>query len=292
MALISMAVLTALTVLTGLSITCLLCLEPRQIRRTASEFGPRLRTVAPYLGAAALFFVTKRATHEYSVELSHALDWDITAELYAIEGEFVADLQHAVPGATLEFFSVMYMFGFPFLVVTAPILYFLLPSQRHLKELLIAYLLNYFLGAICYTLFIAYGPRNHLSTVDGLMYDFYPSTQDLTGAVSANTDVFPSLHTSLAVVVLVFAWRSRREYPRWFPIAAFVTAGVVFSTMYLGIHWLLDVVAGAALGVGSIYAAERFVDRAEGDAERGQGREQDSVPDSDEEDGITSDVSD
>ncbi|NUC74128.1 phosphatase PAP2 family protein [Haloterrigena sp. SYSU A558-1] len=285
MALLNMLLLTGLAVLAGLTMTCVLCLDRRQLRRTIGEYDHRLRDVAPYLGAAALFFLTKRLTHDYSVKLSHALDWDITAELYTVEGEFVAHLQAIVPRSTLEFFSVMYMFGFPFLLVTAPILYFALSSQRHLKELLIAYVFNYAIGAICYTLFIAYGPRNHLSTVDGLMYSFYPQTQDMTAAVSANTDVFPSLHTSLAVVVLLFAWRSRREYPRWLPIAAFVAASVVFSTMYLGIHWLSDVVAGIVLGVGSVYAAERIVARAEGDADRV------SVP-GERDEGIASDASD
>ncbi|QRV17106.1 inositol phosphorylceramide synthase [Haloterrigena salifodinae] len=285
MALANMLLLTSLAVLAGLTMTCCLCLERRQVRRTIDEYDHRLRSVAPYLGVAALFFLAKRGTHEQSVKLSKAIDWDITAEIYAVEGEFVAHLQDIVPQqATLEFFSVMYMFGFPFLLVTAPILYFALSSQRHLKELLIAYVFNYVIGAICYTLFIAYGPRNHLSTVNGLMYSFYPQTQDMTAAVSANTDVFPSLHTSLAVVVLLFAWRSRREYPRWLPIASFVAASVVFSTMYLGIHWLLDVVAGIVLGVGSVYAAERIVARAEGD-------DRVTVP-GERDEGIASDASD
>ena len=278
MALLNMTLLTCIAVLTGLVITCALCLESQQLLQARVEFGQRLRSVAPYLGAAALFFLIKRGTHEQSVELSKSIGWDITDELYAIEGNFVAVMQDVIPEAAIEFFSVMYMFGFPYLLVTAPILYFLLSSQRHLKELLIAYLLNYVIGAICYTLFIAYGPRNHLSSVDGLMYQFYPQTQDLTAAVSANTDVFPSLHTSLAVVVLVFAWRSRKEYPRWFPLAAFVVTGVVISTMYLGIHWALDIVAGAVLGVGSVYVADWIVGRAEGRSGQSSGSGEGGIP--------------
>ncbi|PGF15922.1 phosphoesterase PA-phosphatase [Natrinema sp. CBA1119] len=285
MALGFVVMLTVLVVCIGLIGTCATCLDRTAISRTAAELDHRFLETAPYLGAAALFFLAKRATTGHSERISHALDWDITAEIYAVEGEFVAVLQDIVPKATLEFFSAMYMFGFPFLLVTAPILYFLLPSQRHLKELLIAYLLNYLIGTIFYTLFIAYGPRNHLSSVSGLMYDFYPETQTVTSAVSSNTNVFPSLHTSLAVVVLVFAWRSRSEYPRWFPIASFVTACVVFSTMYLGIHWAIDVLAGIVLGVGAVWIADWIVTRAEG--------RPGPAPIGDEsEDGITSEASD
>ncbi|MFC6767497.1 phosphatase PAP2 family protein [Natrinema soli] len=285
MALGFVVMLTVLVVCIGLLSTCAICLDRTAISRTAAELDNRLLEVAPYLGAAALFFLAKRATTGQSERISYALDWDITAEIYAVEGEFVAVLQDIVPDVTVGFFSAMYMFGFPYLLVTAPILYFLLPSQRHLKELLIAYLLNYLIGTIFYTLFIAYGPRNHLSSVTGLMYDFYPQAQTMTSAVSSNTNVFPSLHTSLAVVVLVFAWRSRSEYPRWFPLASFVVSCVVFSTMYLGIHWLIDVLAGIVLGVGAVWIAEWIVTRAEGRSG--------PVPIGDEsEDGITSEVSD
>lgn len=283
MAVLDMTLLTATAVLIGLVTTCLLCLDRTQVRRTWTELGQRLRSVAPYLGVAALFFLLKRATHEQSVQISRELDWDLTAGIYAIEGEFVAMMQNVIPDQTIAFFSAMYMFGFPFLLVTAPILYLLLPSQRRLKELLIAYVLNYVIGTILYTLFVVYGPRNHLSSVSGLMYDFYPQTQDLTAAVSSNTNVFPSLHTSLAIVVLILAWRSRREYPRWLGISTFVVSCVVFSTMYLGIHWVIDVVAGVVLGVGSIYMADWIVDRMERRLGQSSGFE---------EDGVTSEVSD
>ncbi|MFA9418121.1 phosphatase PAP2 family protein [Natrinema sp. HArc-T2] len=269
MALGFMVFLTVLVVCIGLVGTCAICLDRTVLGQTATDYDRRLIEISPYVGVTALFFLGKRATHGHSLRLSRALDWDLTAEIYAIEGEFVAVLQDLVPTATLEFFSAMYMFGFPFLLVTALILYFLLPSQRYMKELLIAYLLNYVIGTLFYTLFIVYGPRNHLSSVDGLMYSFYPQTQEVTAAVSANTNVFPSLHTSLAVVVMMFAWRSRREYPRWVPIASFVTICVVFSTMYLGIHWLIDIIAGILLAVGSISGAKQIVTRVEGTAGSG-----------------------
>lgn len=266
MALTTMMATTWLVVGLALVATCVLCVGSGRGPRTVEEFRARLRDLAPYLGAIALFSVIKHATGDLSVWLSRVLDWDITGSLYGIEGLFVAHLQALTPSVTYGFFSAMYMFGFPYLLVVPPVLYFALPVSRHVKAVLVAYLLNNVVGLVCYTLFVAYGPRNWIpSRVDGVMYELYPETQAVTTAVSANTNVFPSLHTSLSVAALLFAWRTRRAYPRWFWIAAFTATSVVLSTMVLGIHWLTDVVAGVALGTWSVVAAERIVDRVERD---------------------------
>jgi membrane-associated phospholipid phosphatase len=57
-------------------------------------------------------------------------------------------------------------------------------------------------------------------------------------------DAFPSGHTTLALVFLACGWRL---FPRWSLPLALVVAGIVFSTVYLSLHYVIDVVAGAAL---------------------------------------------
>jgi membrane-associated PAP2 superfamily phosphatase len=266
MALLRVTVLTGLSVAVGTAVTALLCAGPRQLSRATNDLGDRARGIAPYLAAALGLLAVKQLTQGYRIRLSRALDWRITDELYAVEGEFVAALQRATPEAALEPFSAAYMLGFAVLLVAGPTVYFLggEGGQRHLKELLVAYLLNYAVGTLCYTLFIGYGPRKYLDSVDGLMYQFYPETQELTAAVASNTNVFPSLHASLSVAVVAVAWRSRRRFPRWAGISAALAAAVVYSTMFLGIHWATDVVAGAVLGVGSAAVGARIVSRVEG----------------------------
>ncbi|MYL17436.1 phosphatase PAP2 family protein [Halorubrum terrestre] len=265
MALLRVTALTGLSVAVGTAVTALLCVGPRQLSRATNDLGGRAHEVAPYLAAALGLLAVKQLTQGYRIRLSRALDWRITGELYAIEGEFVAALQRATPDATLEPFSVAYMLGFAVLLVAGPTVYFLAGAggRRHLKELLVAYMLNYAVGTLCYTLFIGYGPRKYLDSVDGLMYQFYPETQELTAAVASNTNVFPSLHASLSVAVAAVAWRSRRRFPRWAGISGTLAAAVVYSTMFLGIHWATDVVVGAVLGAGSATVGARIVTRVE-----------------------------
>jgi membrane-associated phospholipid phosphatase len=279
MALLRVTALTGLGVLVGTAVTALLCVGPRRLSRATTDLGDRLRGVAPYLGAALALLAVKQVTQGYRIRLSRALDWRITDELYAVEGAFVADLQRATPDVLLEPFAAAYMLGFAVLLVAGPAVYLAAggAGERRLKELLVAYMVNYAVGTVCYTLFIGYGPRKYLDAVNGLMYQFYPDTQELTAAVASNTNVFPSLHASLSIAAFAVAWRSRRRLPRWTAVAAALAASVVYSTMYLGIHWATDVVAGAVLGVGSVVVAARVVARVESEALASDGERRESA---------------
>jgi membrane-associated phospholipid phosphatase len=73
-------------------------------------------------------------------------------------------------------------------------------------------------------------------------------------------DAFPSGHTSLSVVFLALGWKL---FPRWRAPLALTVGGIVYSTVFLSHHYLVDVVAGALLGLGLLPAlpyAERALD--------------------------------
>ena len=63
-----------------------------------------------------------------------------------------------------------------------------------------------------------------------------------------------------AVTVLLAAVSTREEFPRWRYVAGALTGSIVVATVFLGIHWVTDVVAGAVLAVGSVAAADRIVE--------------------------------
>lgn len=263
MSFISMSVLIGVVVIAGIFGTCAVCLSREQLSQTITDLNSRLSGLAPYLVLAGVFFLIRRFTQGPSQRLSREIGIEITDEMYQVEGMIVAHLQDATPEVLIPVFSGFYMFGFAFLLVAPIVLYLLTPALRPLKELLVAYILNYAAGAFFYTVFVAVGPRNHLSAVDGLMYQFYPQTQDVTSTVSENTDVFPSLHTSLSVIVLLFAWQTRDLQPRWLQITTVITTGIVLATMILGIHWAIDVVVGIGVAFGCVYFARHIVAIAE-----------------------------
>jgi membrane-associated phospholipid phosphatase len=68
-------------------------------------------------------------------------------------------------------------------------------------------------------------------------------------------DCFPSLHTAHTTVVLAFAWRySRVAFFAYLPMAI----GLYISTMYLRMHYAVDVAAGFATAAAAVYIGPRL----------------------------------
>jgi membrane-associated phospholipid phosphatase len=65
---------------------------------------------------------------------------------------------------------------------------------------------------------------------------------------------FPSMHTSVSFALLLLALREKDQIFKW--VMATYCALVIFSTLYLEIHWVIDVFGGLLLG----YGAVKFVD--------------------------------
>jgi len=97
--------------------------------------------------------------------------------------------------------------------------------------------------------------------MERMLYDTNPEYQYLTREVNTSTNVFPSLHTSLSATVAAFAWQTRSEFPKWLPVAVVLAASVAISTMYLGIHWGIDVTAGLLLAALCVTLSHRLVGR-------------------------------
>jgi membrane-associated phospholipid phosphatase len=72
---------------------------------------------------------------------------------------------------------------------------------------------------------------------------------------------FPSMHTSVAFAILLLGLRERSALFRW--LMAIYASSIIFSTVYMEIHWLVDVAAGLVLGAASVKLADRLLARFE-----------------------------
>ena len=253
-------VLTRVAVVVGimLPISIALFVGRERLETTFTEWRARLRISGPVLVVLGIALVLNRIMRRSDPDIG----FHMTSAIRTIEGEFILIFQRVANSYLTEYFAWIYVYGYTYLLIFPAVAYFVLSDTRMFRRLLTAYTLNYGLGLILYLLVIAYGPRNIFAgELETVLYDHNPEYQHLTQEVNRNTNVFPSLHTSLAATVGIFAYLSRDEYLKWFPVAVVLAVSVIISTMYLGIHWAIDVVAGLGLAALCVWLSYIIVGR-------------------------------
>jgi len=246
------------TVVGFVFLSAFLIVGPTRLRETVRSIRPRIEAAWPALTVLGGVLVVNSIIRDSGGDLSWLIGIEITPYIHTVEGAFVHHLQSLATPELTSYFSFIYVYGYAFLLIFPVVLYLTLDDSEPLRELAIAYTLNYAIGLVFYILFIAYGPRNYMPMlVESLLYTDWPKAQLLTSQVNRNTNVFPSLHSSLSLTVGLMAYRSYDTYPLWLYLSVPIAASVSISTMYLGIHWATDVLIGFLLGGFSIYAAPR-----------------------------------
>lgn len=133
------------------------------------------------------------------------------------------------------------------------------PFERSLFLILFCFYLSY-LG---YILFPALGPRfaiDHLQTVPLQGFLVTEPIQDFLNRLEGvKRDAFPSGHTAVAVLILYCAYRYEKKF---FLICLPIVTALVFSTVYLRYHYVVDVAAGLVLTVFCVIAGGRYYDWA------------------------------
>jgi membrane-associated phospholipid phosphatase len=88
-------------------------------------------------------------------------------------------------------------------------------------------------------------------------------------------DAFPSGHTAIALVCVGRGWGA---FPRWRAPLALALAGIGFSTVYLSYHYVIDVVAGAALAAVLLVVLPPFARRVANGAHQPSAHERHRSP--------------
>ena len=134
------------------------------------------------------------------------------------------------------------------------------------REIGLALSLCFYLGLAGYICVPAIGPRYFMAGEFTVPLDGIWLTARAAAAwnhfESIKRDCFPSLHTAITTIALVYLWRYRRRWRAGRPLLAVcapLIASLWFSTLYLRYHWLIDVIAGWVLGVACCYAAPWIV---------------------------------
>lgn len=130
-----------------------------------------------------------------------------------------------------------------------------IPLWRRLRigefhTVLFGLVLAFYLSYLGYIAVPAIGPRfilngNQTIPLQGVLF-FQTIRDTLDWAEGITRDCFPSGHTAIALVVVYYASRFNR---RLFWVLLPIASALIFSTVYLRYHYVVDVAAGVLLAV-------------------------------------------
>jgi membrane-associated phospholipid phosphatase len=226
--------------------------------------GRRMALERSYRGlliGAGVIFALNAFESYHDDAVTAALGYDMTGWVHRLEGSIGSALQAFASPAATWFLTFAYVVLFPVLMI-APVLHAAagerLPDYRaFVKGIAINYI-------ACFPFYLFFPVKEmwagNPDRVRLLIDDVSPRIIEAYRSTSALDNCLPSFHVSLSVTAALLAWRTG---PRPFAIAAAVTAAlVIVSTVYLGVHWLTDVAAGAFLGVLAAELAARELERS------------------------------
>ena len=195
----------------------------------------------------------------------HTGHW--TDVVYDFEGEIVLWIQQIFDNPSLtDFLNFHYLFIYLFLIYVTTV-YFAFSGERDMTDkVTLNYLLIYAIAVPYYLFFNVEVTSSWIPGMKALLYhdgvytSFYASHDPLDNAV-------PSLHVAIPFGILLLNWLHvkekgirLRDWEHW-RYHVFITANTIlfmFSILYLGIHWIIDIPLGMAVGgIGALFIHQK-----------------------------------
>lgn len=197
----------------------------------------------------------------YDEAITQHLHWDFTSLFLQIEGSATALFQLVHATWLTYALSAVYLYVFPVMGVVAMLTAYYSGEKTLARKLFWVTVFNYVLILPFYILVPVserWAVPDH--EVSLLMNQLSPLLIEGLRPLSGLNNCFPSFHTSLATsFALLMSESSNRRLRR----TMYVLAGLVlYSTLYLGFHWVLDAFGGvlfaAVCSLLATYAVERY----------------------------------
>lgn len=252
------------------TVYCFLCLGlivTWMIWRVEGSGGRALRFVRDFVPFVACVLIYENLHEFLSVlPLVDRTPWALWADLWLFGSLpaywFERWISDTMTGVMVAFYSTYY--------VAAPLMavvFYKRSQEVAFRNLMLAVVVTQCLGYIGYLCVPVDPPfeiAKRLETVNRPLHAQLGSDGPVLAALltaigdgpwRTPRDCFPSLHTALMLVTTAFAWRHARGL---FWVVLSCTIGLVLATQYLRVHFVIDLVAGAALAAGVIWFVPRL----------------------------------
>jgi len=176
---------------------------------------------------------------------------DLTPYVYAVEGDIVLWIQQASENTLLSVgMTHFYVLGF----MTATFTSFIYPiyfDDRYMADRVsLSMFFVYILAVPFYLFFNVRVTGDYIPMMDTIAYDLTPEIHNWFTQIDPFTNGMPSLHIGLPFAIWL-TYELWDEDNRWIVFRRALTVYIAltgFAIIYLGIHWVLDILGGIIIG--------------------------------------------
>ena len=185
---------------------------------------------------------------------------DMTPYVYAVEGDIVLWIQDALRSAIMdEILTHFYVMGF-MAVTFSSLIYPIYFDDRHMADrVCLSMFWVYILAIPFYLFFNVRVTGDYIPLMETIAYDLTPEIHNWFTRIDPFTNGMPSLHIGLPFAV----WLTMQKWDddgRWIKYRGFLLIFIsltAIAIIYLGIHWLVDIIGGMVIAIFAVKMTER-----------------------------------
>lgn len=175
------------------------------------------------------------------------ITWDYTNAAAEIGSGFLTALQRLEWAPVTHLLTYVYVIIFPLLGIASALVYCRQRDWESFRRMGLGLVINYAVALPFYLLFPVKEAWAGGAGVRFLIPSVFPGFETIYRPMSGLDNCFPSLHTSVALTYALVALQSGHR--RLAAVIGTAAGLVMLSTLYLGVHWVPDMLGGVVLAV-------------------------------------------
>ena len=164
--------------------------------------------------------------------------------------------------------AVVYIGSFLFIMTFSLALFAYLDKMKIASKMIFLYVVLFFLTIPFYLLVVVYvpsypkmfypGAESIIRGMEPLLYNYGPNVNDFFVNYDTFNNCFPSMHIGYPAATIFFLFLNVRGFKRYKIFLIIALGAIAVSIVYLGIHWLTDIIGGFLIAILGVIITERY----------------------------------
>lgn len=189
----------------------------------------------------------------------HVTEWvghDFVKNIQSIEGDIAYWFSQYWTPVLVYFFVLIYIAVYPFTLWFSVFYFIIIENKKAIKTLAYGLLIIYII-ALPFYLFLPITNVYTYYNINSALDQVIPSVETFFYSTTTENNCLPSLHTAMTILIAYSVSLTNNKKFTYF--AYLVMVAVIISVVYLSIHWIIDVITGAILAVGTIFILKKYM---------------------------------